>query len=93
MKLTIINEDNAVYVDGICRIVDLLKCGIPSNVHALQWKETAGWIEFKDADDGSKPINQIIDVLPQWANDSVKAFNNATPAQKIEQATPSPSPV
>ena len=56
MKLTIIVEDNAVYVDGVMKAyaplpLDLTQCGIPSNVHALQWKETAGWIEFEDNPD------------------------------------------
>jgi len=92
MKLTIINEDNAVYVDGICRIVDLSKCAVPSDIHALQWKGETGWIEFKDADDGSKPMNKTIDILPQWANYAVKAFENAAPAPapKVEPVTPAP---
>ena len=88
MKLTIINEDNAVYVDGICRIVDLLKCGIPSNVHALQWNETAGWIEFKDNPDGTKPANEPITVLPDWANSCVTVWNEWTPYVPPIQSQP-----
>lgn len=80
MKLTIIAIDNAVYVDGVCRApLDLSQCGIPSNVWALQWKETQGWIEFADNDDGTKPANEPITELPQWANACVTAWNEAAP--------------
>ena len=84
MKLTIIIEDNAVYVDGVMKAyaplpLDLSNCGIPDNVHALQWKENAGWIEFNDNLDGSKPENEPITVLPQWANNCVEIWNNWTP--------------
>jgi hypothetical protein len=64
MKLTIIPADNSVgendkfYID-----LDLSSCNIPSDVHALQWQDTAGWIEFNE------PIpNEEISSLPAWAN-------------------------
>ena len=65
MKLTIIVDDNAVYVDGVCRMpLDLSQCNIPTNVHAIQWYETEGEIEF---DGKPKPANEDINVLPEWA--------------------------
>jgi hypothetical protein len=84
MKLTIIVDDNAVYVDGLMKAyaplpLDLTQCGIPSNVHALQWKDTAGWIEFNDNPDGTKPLNEPITVLPAWANSCVDVWNAWTP--------------
>jgi hypothetical protein len=64
MKLTIIpvsgsvGEDEKFYND-----LDLISCNIPADVHALQWQDTAGWIEFNE------PIpNEAITVLPSWAN-------------------------
>jgi hypothetical protein len=80
MKLTIIVADDAVYVDGLKKAyapdpLDLTNCGIPSDVWALQWKDTAGWIEFNDNPDGSKPQNQPITVLPDWANACVTVWN------------------
>ena len=66
MKLTIIVDDNTVYVNGTSYVLDLSQCSIPSNVWALQWKETAGWIEFEDNADGSKPQNETIIELPVW---------------------------
>jgi hypothetical protein len=84
MQLTIIPSDDAVYVDGLMKAyvplpLDLTQCGIPSDVHALQWKDTAGWIEFKDNPDGSKPLNEPITELPSWANACIDVWNNWTP--------------
>lgn len=78
MKLTIVPVDNAVYVDGLFHGgLDLSACNIPSEVHALQWNETKGWIEFIDRDDGTKPQNQPITELPQWANDAKAKWDEA----------------
>ena len=84
MKLTIIVEDNTVYVDGLMKAyapspLELSNCGIPNNIWALQWKESAGWIEFKNNDDGTKPANEPITELPNWANACVEVWNAWTP--------------
>ena len=80
MTLTIIVDDSAVYVDGVYRIpLDLTQCGIPANVHALQWKDTVGWVEFVDNPDGTKPANEPITVLPDWANACVTVYNAYVP--------------
>lgn len=85
MKLTIIVDDNAVYVDGVMRAseqpmpLDLSACGIPAGTHALQWKDTMGWIEFSDNPDGTKPPNQPITELPVWANNCVDVWNSWQP--------------
>ena len=80
MKLTIIVDDKAVYIDGVMKAyaplpLDLSECGIPTNVHALQWNETAGWIEFKDNPDFTKDQNEVINALPDWANNCVNVYN------------------
>lgn len=64
MRLTIIPVDGTVSEDGKAYLgLDLSSCGIPADVHALQWDGVAGWIEFKD------PVpNQPITELPAWAN-------------------------
>lgn len=64
MRLTIIVVDGSVGEDGFFyNGLDLSSCNIPSDVHALQWFDTYGWIEFKD------PVpNQDITELPAWAN-------------------------
>jgi hypothetical protein len=66
MKLVIIPIDGAVYVDGFSYSdLDLSFC--PSDVHAVQWNVSKGWIEFKENDEGIKHANQVILELPAWA--------------------------
>lgn len=80
MKLTIIPVDGAVYKDGYSyRNLDL--SAAPSNVHALQWKDTKGWIEFTDNDDGTKPQNEVITELPNWADVCLDKWNAAEAAR------------
>lgn len=84
MRLTIIPSDQAVYVDTVCKMpIDLSSCGIPSNIHALQWYSTRGWIEFSD--DGNpftpKPPNQEITELPSWATNCVTKWQEWTPPE------------
>ena len=63
MLLTIIPVDGNVKKDEVGYIdLDLSSCGIPSNVRALQWQETTGWIEFWDQQ------NENITALPSWAD-------------------------
>jgi hypothetical protein len=72
MLLTIIPVDGAVKKDEVGYIdLDLSSCGIPSNVRALQWQETAGWIEFWD-----KP-NEDITELPSWVDCCLAAWTVA----------------
>jgi hypothetical protein len=70
MRLTIIPEDGAVYVNGVSYShLDL--SFIQSDVHALQWYDSYGEIEFKRSFiDGKivRPANQVITELPDWAN-------------------------
>ena len=70
MKLTIIPIDGAVYEDGISYL-GLVWEGTPSNVHALQWQDIAGWIEYVD-----QPNEDII-VLPEWADNAMAAWTVA----------------
>jgi hypothetical protein len=63
MLLTIIPVDGNVKKDEVSYLrLDLLSCAIPSNVRALQWKNTSGWIEFWDQQ------NEDITELPSWVN-------------------------
>lgn len=81
MKLTIIPDDSMVMVDGIGRNLDLTTCNIPVEVHALQWFDTKGWVEFDEPGDpfAPKPPNEMIDVLPQWAEACVAVWNAYVP--------------
>ena len=63
MLLTIIPIDGNVNKDQIGYInLDLSSCSIPSNVRALQWRETLGWVEFWDKQ------NEDITSLPSWVD-------------------------
>lgn len=79
MKLTIIPDDSYVAVDGDNSHVplNLSACNIPDEIHALQWFETKGWIEFDDPVDpfAPKPPNEEITELPAWATACVDVWN------------------
>lgn len=78
MRLTIIPIDGNVSVDNQVFVnLDLSSCNIPNDIHAFQWYETEGELEFIDNPDRTKPMNQIITVLPNWANACVDLWNQA----------------
>ena len=82
MKLTIIPIDGTVGVDSsFFSDLDLSACAIPSNIHALQWYDTEGEVEFINNPDRSKPQNEIINELPAWANACVTLWNTT----KVEE--------
>jgi hypothetical protein len=72
MLLTIIPIDGNVVKDKVGYIgLDLSSCGIPSNVRALQWQETSGWLEFWDQQ------NEDITALPSWTDCCLAAWDTA----------------
>lgn len=84
MKLTIISSDGAVGENGKFYLdLDLSSCNIPADVHALQWQDTAGWIEY------NSPLveNQPITELPAWANCCMTKWDAAN-----NQPIPDPVP-
>lgn len=82
MRLTIIPVDGNVMKDGVGYIqLNLSSCAIPSNVRALQWGDTLGWIEFWDKQ------NEDITELPSWVNCCLNAWQVA-----YDQAHQPPSP-
>lgn len=82
MKLTIIPVDGTVAKDGKSYIkLDLTSCGIPADVHALQWEEqelNKGHIEFKSA----LIQNQDITELPDWANACLSKWDESKAAEE-----------
>lgn len=84
MRLTIVKSDGLVKKDGFA-IFNLVWQGTPANVHALQWYEAAGSIEFND---GSP--NEEITELPQWAINAVNAFDAAY-VPPVPPAPPTPA--
>ena len=84
MNLTIIPSDGAVYEDGLC-YAPLTWDGTPSNVHALQWQTSSGWIEFNDG-----TPNEDITVLPQWADNAMASWQVAY--DEAHKPPPPPTP-
>lgn len=67
MRLSIIADDKAVCINGVCYGgLDLNL--LPTNIHAVQWYETFGEIEFKSVLENNqiiKPQNEVItDITP-----------------------------
>jgi hypothetical protein len=79
MKLTIIKNDSAVYKNGVS-YADLSLPTVPSDVHALQWNNDKGHIEFAD----NVKANEAIIELPSWANDALTAWQTAYEAEQAE---------
>jgi hypothetical protein len=72
-RLTIIVEDGTVITDTASyNHLDLSTCGIPSGVHALQWLDNSGEVEFNGVQH-----NQYVNNLPDWA---VNCYNIAVNA-------------
>lgn len=89
MKLTVIREDGAIYLDGVS-YDHLDMTGVPAEVHALQWKETSGWIEFTESTDGAKQANAPITELPQWALNCIILWDAANVSAKAAAAAAIP---
>ena len=82
MKLTIIPVDGTVNKEGKPYLnLDLSSCGIPADVHALQWEEhepNKGHIEFKS----SLIQNQEIIELPTWVNACLVKWDETQAAEE-----------
>jgi len=72
-RITILVDDNAVYLDEWTYInLDLHTCGIPEDIHALHWLNGEGQLEFRDT-----RHNQIITELPEWAHKALVLWETA----------------
>jgi hypothetical protein len=79
-RVVIIPIDGTVHLDmGAFIELDLSSCGIPADVHALQWFTTKGHIEYIEPDDDSpKPIHDDITELPDWAIKCIEQWEIAS---------------
>jgi hypothetical protein len=81
MRLTIIPSDGAVYENGVVYL-NLTWEGTPANVHALQWDNGTGWIEFND-----RTSNEDIQTLPLWVANAELAWTEANTPKPPEPPT------
>jgi len=82
MKVTILKEDNMVYVDGKPLELDLSTITFPENFWALQWNSSSGHIEYNN------PMiqNDEITSLPDWANVCVTKWQTRKTEIEAERA-------
>lgn len=86
MRITIIDADNAVYVDGLCYSgLDLSQCGLPANFWAFQWNErgsNTGHIEY------NSPMiqNDQVTEIPAWATACIAVWQQAKLDQEAAEA-------
>jgi hypothetical protein len=72
-RVTVIVDDNAVYLDqGIFIDLDFSNCGIPEDIHALQFLNGSGEIEYRDS-----RHNFPITELPEWAIKCIEQWDLA----------------
>lgn len=83
MRLTIIPSDKLIAIDGLSFMGVSLPL-IPDTIHALQWYQDHGEIEYKDT---SCP-NQTITSLPSWATECISIWEEI----KYQYDNPSPPP-
>jgi hypothetical protein len=87
MRLTIVPADSTVYVDGVSYShLDL--SFIPSDIHALQWYDTYGELEFKRSFVNGQivhPANEMLTELPEWANTAKTVWDAAKVAKEEAQ--------
>ena len=89
MKITIIPSDQAVYKDGVS-YSGLTLNTVPAEVHALQWSNNKGHIEFVD---NAKANEEILE-LPSWANDALNLWQISYDEEqkKLEKILNNPQP-
>jgi hypothetical protein len=79
MRLTIIKQDNAVYIDGMVREIDC--SSLDASFHALQWDETSGEIEVCNPVTKKMVRNDVIDSIAPY-----QSFVDAWNAQAAAEA-------
>lgn len=89
MRITVIQGDGLVGVDGVFREVDLSH--LDENIHAIQFDTQAGkgHVEFDMDAQGKKPANQDLTSFAdyQWV---VQAWEDAAPSPEPEPEPPGP---
>jgi hypothetical protein len=99
MRLTIINDDGAVYIDGKSVIVDC--SSVDPAIHAVQWNVDRGLIEFRGDGINPKPENEEIFDISRFqtvidlAADAIQKatfFSEMRPAASVSSIPPQPDP-
>ena len=78
MKLTVVFDDKVIIKDGIIYQVDAEDWSLTQgNMHAVQWQDTSGHIEFNDG-----TVNQIL-----YAESEVQLYSNFFDSMQVAYAS------
>ena len=92
MRLTIIPSDNLVSIDGESRQVDCASFDSLQGVHAVQWDDPAGWIEYANSPLGGEfRPNEVITSVDQF-QEVIDAWNAYVPPPPPEPPPPPDPP-
>ena len=75
MDISFIADDKLIIKDGIGYEIDLTNISVPSSIHAVQWVDNEGWLEFRDVSE-----NETISVKPAWLDECISAWDTADAA-------------
>ncbi len=64
MRVSVIVDDNCIYVNHFSERVDL--SAMPDFIHAMQWYGTYGEIEFRQDEDGNRQPNKRLDDFDEF---------------------------
>ena len=79
MYLTIVKPDNLTLIDQHPQTFNLLDFGVPGNLHAVQWQNDRGHIEY------SNLPNEDISQLPDWVQPVIQEHQRLTELQETER--------
>jgi hypothetical protein len=89
MRLIIVPSDNSVTIDGERRTVECDSFASLQGVHAVQWLDPAGWIEYINL-----PVATSADFKPNEAIASIEQFQEVIDAWNAAgPELPPPPPV
>lgn len=86
MRVTIINVDNAVGINGEFKTnLDLSDCGLPVNFWAFQWNQNGD--EIGEIEYNSPMIqNDLVTEIPPWANACIAVWQAKIDQEAAEKA-------
>ena len=87
MHITVIPEDKAVIVDGVCLSFDF---PAPENLHALQWRGDAGHMEFTDRPNQTLTAEEYAEAvapyLALWEDEKKRLEAEVDPPPTLDEA-------
>lgn len=80
-RITIIKDDDFVRADNQA-VVWSTSLGLDNNIHAVQWFDSYGWIEYKVGP--SESITSLPTAVQEYVDDFTDEYNNSDNKITIE---------